>query len=63
MRKAGVLLTVVWFSTMSLSVVGGFGPLAGYFFALYIPSTSPAPLFSSQDQTDTCLPHNSGPQS
>ncbi|KAJ9092762.1 hypothetical protein QFC19_008617 [Naganishia cerealis] len=34
-RKAGILLTVAWFSTMALSVVGGFGSLAPSFFGLY----------------------------
>jgi hypothetical protein len=34
-RKAGILVTVAWFSTMALSVVGGFGSLAPIFFGLY----------------------------
>ncbi|KAJ9113568.1 hypothetical protein QFC20_001919 [Naganishia adeliensis] len=34
-RKAGILVTVAWFSTMALSVVGGFGSLALIFFGLY----------------------------
>ncbi|KAM0788370.1 hypothetical protein ACM66B_001510 [Microbotryomycetes sp. NB124-2] len=34
-RKVGVYVNVVFFSTMSLSVVGGFGALLGSFFPIY----------------------------
>lgn len=34
-RKVGILVTVAWFSTMALSVVGGFGSLAPIFFGIY----------------------------
>jgi hypothetical protein len=36
-RKVGLLVTVIWFSIIALSVVGGFGALAPIFFGLYIP--------------------------
>jgi hypothetical protein len=36
-RKIGLLVTVIWFSIIALSVVGGFGALAPIFFGLYIP--------------------------
>ncbi|KAM0788728.1 hypothetical protein ACM66B_002820 [Microbotryomycetes sp. NB124-2] len=40
--KAGIFFNVLWFSIMSLSVVGGFGSLAPIFFQLYIPQGVPA---------------------
>ncbi|KAK4051861.1 hypothetical protein OIV83_002566 [Microbotryomycetes sp. JL201] len=36
-RKVGVYVNVVFFSTMSLSVIGGFGALSPFFFGLYVP--------------------------
>lgn len=34
-RKIGLLVSVVWFSVIALSVIGGFGAIAPVFFGLY----------------------------
>lgn len=36
-RKLGIVVACCWFSTMSLTLVGGLGPILGVFFGIYLP--------------------------